>query len=150
MWPGEDKRSRAREIAMQALYQLDVRGSDVLNELDEFIAQSDNDLLCRELAKKWSLGAWQKVEQCDKIIEQSTMKWSLSRLSLVDKSILRLMVYQLIFCEDIPPKVVINEAIELAKMYSSDKSPAFINGVLDAIMKKFPEKMQKLNDDKSL
>ena len=54
----------------------------------------------------------------------------------VDKSILRLSVYQLKFCSDIPPKVVINEAIELAKKYSTDKSPGFVNGVLDAVLKK--------------
>jgi N utilization substance protein B len=58
------------------------------------------------------------------------------RLSPVDKSILRLSVYQLKFCTDIPPKVVINEAIELAKKYSTDKSPAFVNGVLDAVLRK--------------
>ena len=149
MWPGDDRRSRAREIAMQALYQLDIRGSEILDEIADFIDLSENDPVCRELAKKWSLAAWQNVEQCDRIIEKSTVKWSLSRLSLVDKSILRLMVYQLIICEDFPPKVVINEAIELAKKYSADKSPSFINGILDAIMRKFPEKMQKFKDEKT-
>jgi len=149
MWPGEDKRSRAREIAMQALYQLDVRGSEVLDELGEFISQSDSDPLVRELAKKWTVGAWEKVEESDKIIDQSTVQWSISRLSLVDKSILRLMVYQMIFCDDIPPKVCLNEAIELAKMYSSDKSPSFINGILDAIMRKFPQIAQKIIPDKT-
>ena len=66
----------------------------------------------------------------------STIKWKMSRLSFVEKSILRLAVYQLKFCNDIPPKVVINEAIELAKKFSTTQSGAFVNGVLDAVLKK--------------
>lgn len=137
-----DKRTRARQIAMQALYQLDVRGGNAVSSIDSFFAESDEDESCRELAKKWCSGAWENVRQCDKLIEESAVRWSLSRLSLVDKSILRLAVYQLQFCEDIPPKVSINEAIELAKKYSGDKSPAFVNGVLDAVLKKITEKEQ--------
>jgi N utilization substance protein B len=68
------------------------------------------------------------------------MKWDLSRLSFVDKNILRLAVYQLRFCPDIPPKVVINEALELAKKFGSAKSSAFVNGVLDSIFKKIKTK----------
>ncbi len=129
---------------MQALYQLDVRGQEAIGGLDSFFAESDDDdEVCRDLAKKWCMGTWENVGQCDKLIEESTMRWSLSRLSLVDKSILRLAVYQMRFCDDIPPKVAINEAIELAKKYSGDKSPAFINGVLDAVLKKITEKEQR-------
>ena len=135
-----DKRTRARQIAMQALYQLDVRGDNTVDELEDFFIETEDDKVCRELAKKWCGGTWENVSECDRLIEESTKKWSLSRLSLVDKSILRLAVYQLRFCEDIPPKVSINEAIELAKKYSGDKSPAFINGVLDAVLKKITEK----------
>ena len=138
-----DKRTRARQIAMQALYQLDVRGWEAVGSLDNFFTESDDEQFCRDLAKKWCVGAWENVSACDKLIEESTRKWSLSRLSLVDKSILRLAVYQLRFCDDIPPKVAINEAIELAKKYSGDKSPAFINGVLDAVLRKITGKEQK-------
>jgi N utilization substance protein B len=70
------------------------------------------------------------------LIIASTIKWDLSRLSTVDKSILRLAVYQLKFCSDIPPRVVINEAIELAKKFGSHKSPPFVNGVLDSVLKR--------------
>lgn len=134
-----DKRTRARQIAMQALYQLDVRGQEAIEGLDNFFAESDDEQICRDLAKKWCRGAWENVLACDKLITEATKKWSLSRLSLVDKSILRLAVYQMRFCDDIPPKVAINEAIELAKKYSGDKSPAFINGVLDAVLRKIVE-----------
>jgi transcription antitermination factor NusB len=131
-----DRRTRARELTMQALYQLDVQGPDVFEQLDCFFRESDPDDFVRNLAADWSKGTWGNLEQCDKLIAGSTIKWQFKRLSPVDKSILRLSVYQLKFCPDIPPKVVINEAIELAKKYSTDKSPAFVNGVLDAVLRK--------------
>lgn len=126
---------------MQALYQLDVQGEGAFEFLVSFFRESDSDDYVRNLASEWSKGAWENLQQCDELIAGSTIKWQFTRLSPVDKSILRLSVYQLKFCADIPPKVVINEAIELAKKYSTDKSPAFVNGVLDAVLKKIsPEK----------
>jgi N utilization substance protein B len=131
-----DKRTRARELAMQGLYQLDVQGPDVLERLAEFFIENDPHLSVRKLASEWTKGTWENLALCDGLIAASTIRWQLSRLSTVDKSILRLAVYQLKFCPDMPPKAVINEAIELAKKFSTDKSPAFVNGVLDAVLKK--------------
>ncbi len=131
-----DRRTRARELTMQALYQLNVQGPDLFEFLDRSFAEADEDDFVRKLASDWTKGTWENLEQCDEPIIASTIKWQFTRLSPVDKSILRLAVYQLKFCPDIPPKVVINEAIELAKKFSTDKSPAFVNGVLDAILKK--------------
>jgi len=131
-----DKRTRARELTMQALYQLDVQGPDAFESLDRFFIEQDVDNSTRELASEWTKGAWENLGRCDELITASTIKWQFTRLSPVDRSILRLSVYQLRFCSDIPPKVVINEAIELAKKFSTDKSPAFVNGVLDAVLKK--------------
>ncbi|MEJ2703485.1 MAG: transcription antitermination factor NusB [Sedimentisphaerales bacterium] len=131
-----DKRTRAREVTMQALYQLDVQGPEVFDFLGQFFAEADADETVRRLASDWTRGTWDNVKQCDARITDSTIKWRFKRLSPVDKGILRLSVYQLKFCPDIPPKVVINEAIELAKKYSTDKAPAFVNGVLDAVLKK--------------
>ncbi len=131
-----DRRTRARELTMQALYQLDIQGPDLFELLGRFFTEADEDDFVRKLASAWTRGTWENLEQCDEPIIASTIKWQFTRLSPVDKSILRLSVYQLKFCPDIPPKVVINEAIELAKKFSTDKSPAFVNGVLDAILKK--------------
>ena len=131
-----DRRTRARELAMQGLYQLDVQGSDLLERLGEFFVENEADDFVRKLAWDWPKGTWENLAVCDELIVGSTIKWELSRLSPVDRSILRLAVYQLKFCPDVPPRVVINEAIELAKKFSTDKSPPFVNGVLDAIMKK--------------
>lgn len=131
-----DKRTKARELAVQGLYQLDVQGPEALNRMGDFFVENDPDELVRKLALDWTKGTWENLVKCDELIVSSTIKWGLSRLCLVDKSILRLSVYQLKFCPDIPHKVVINEAIELAKKFSTDKSPGFVNGVLDAVLKK--------------
>ena len=130
------RRTRAREPAMQGLYQLDVQGHNLLEHLREFFIENDPDDLVRKLALDWTRGTWENLAQCDEMITASTVKWELSRISSVDKSILRLAVYQLKFCSDIPPKVIINEAIELAKKFSTSQSSAFVNGVLDAVFKK--------------
>lgn len=131
-----DNRTRARELAMQGLYQLDVQGSDLLDGLGDFFLRNAPDDKVRRLAMEWTRGAWKNLAECDELIVQSTVEWGLNRLCPVDRSILRLSVYQFEFCADIPAKVVINEAIELAKKFSTEKSPAFVNGVLDGILKK--------------
>jgi transcription antitermination factor NusB len=131
-----DRRTRARELAMQGLYQLDVQGTELLEFLGEFFVENESDNFIRKLASDWTKGTWENLAQCDELITASAIKWQLPRLSIVDKSILRLAVYQLKFCPDIPPRVVINEAIELAKKFSTDKSGSFVNGVLDAVLKK--------------
>lgn len=121
---------------MQGLYQLDVQGSGLLGGLDRFFRENSSDGLVRKLAMAWTKGTWDNLTRCDELISAAAVKWNLSRLCSVDRSILRLSVYQLEFCSDIPPKVVINEAIELAKKFSTAQSPSFVNGVLDAILKK--------------
>ena len=138
-----DKRTRARELAMQAIYQLDIQGPELLNRLGHFFLENEPNIEVRKLADKWTRQMWENLDVCNEMIESSTIKWGLSRLSYVDKSILRLSVYQLKFCSDIPEKVVINEAIELAKKFSAEQSPGFVNGVLDAVLRKLKE--QKLN-----
>lgn len=131
-----DKRTRARELTMQAIYQLDVQGQELLDFLGGFFVENEPDDSIRRLAMEWTKGAWQNLARSDELIGAASIKWRLSRLSPVDKSILRMSVYHLTCCEDIPPKVVINEAVELAKKFSTAQSPAFVNGVLDAVMKR--------------
>ncbi|MHC4265916.1 MAG: transcription antitermination factor NusB [Planctomycetota bacterium] len=131
-----DRRTRARELAMQALYQFDVQGMHALQYLNSFFAENSSDEFVCKLALEWTNGTWDNLALCDEMIVDCIIKWRLSRLSPVDKSILRLSVYQLKLCPDIPPKVVINEAIELAKKFSTAQSSGFVNGVLDAVLKK--------------
>jgi transcription antitermination factor NusB len=130
-----DRRTLARELAMQAIYQLDVQGDELLNTIDKFLRLNTNDDMVMQLARQWTRGTWQNLSICDELIKTAAVKWQLARLSQVDRSILRLSVYQLKFCPDIPPKAVINEAIEMAKKYSTESAPAFVNGVLDSVLR---------------
>jgi transcription antitermination factor NusB len=142
-----DKRTKARELAMQALYQLDAQGPELLGRLvADFLIPTEGDERTRHLAWEWTQGAWAHLERCDELIAASTIRWQFSRLSPVDKSILRLAVYQLMHCVDIPPKVVINEAIELAKKFSTEKSGPFVNGVLDAVLKRLRENEPRVEE----
>jgi N utilization substance protein B len=111
--------------------------------MGEFFSENEGDERTRKLAWEWTSGTWAKVAECDELITGATIRWQFSRLSPVDRSILRLAVYQLKNCPEVPPKVVINEAIELAKKYSTEKSGPFVNGVLDAVLKKLRDAGQK-------
>jgi transcription antitermination factor NusB len=132
---------------MQALFQLDVQGSGLLPDLNDFFTENAPEELVRKLAIDWTRGTWANLPACDELITGSALQWKLSRLSMVDKSILRLAVYHLKFCADIPPKVTINEAIELAKKFGTDKSPGFVNGVLDGVLKKLQPVKQQTSPD---
>ena len=140
-----DKRTRFRAGDPGSL--LDVQGAELLPRLmGEFFTVNEPDERTRKLAWEWTQGTWEHVEVCDELIVTATIRWQFSRLSPVDKSILRLAVYQLKCCSDIPPKVVINEAIELAKKYSTEKSGPFVNGVLDAVLKRLNTNPQCMED----
>jgi len=141
-----DRRTRARELVIQALYQLDIQGSELLGQLGAFFRENSDDDMVLKLAEKWTGNVWNNLQQCDELIKTAAIKWEMSRLSQVDKSILRLSAYQLKFCDDIPGKVIINEAIELAKKYSSEQSASFVNGVLDAILKKIKSNSQQIEN----
>lgn len=134
-----DKRSLARELAMQALYQLDIQGDELLPNIEAFLRENAADDIVFKLALDWTKGTWSHLKECDELLARSVIKWQMSRISCVDKSILRLSAYQLRYCSQIPPKVTINEAIELAKRYSTAQAPGFINGVLDGLLKKLDE-----------
>lgn len=120
---------------MQAMCQLDVQGDAMLSMLRVFFRENTDDDLVLQLAEQWARGAWEYVRACDDMISEAAVRWKLSRLSHVDRGILRLATYQLKYCDNIPCKVVINEAIELAKKFSTEQSPRFVNGVLDAVLK---------------
>ena len=141
-----DRRTQARELTMQALCQLDVQGDDVKPMLRQFFREQTGDDLTLKLAEDWTQGTWQAVERCDHTIAKAAIRWKLSRLSHVDRAILRLSVYHLLHCADIPCKVVINEAIEMAKKYSSEQSPRFVNGVLDAVLRKLRAEQQSVGN----
>jgi N utilization substance protein B len=134
------QRRKAREVTLQVLYTLDVQEIDIQSAVDRFWANFDAPEEARNFSSFLIEGAWNNRQQIDDLISGSSENWSMSRMSRVDKSILRMAVYELLFCEDIPPKVTLNEAIDLAKVYGSENSGAFINGILDALYGKLRKK----------
>lgn len=129
------KRSTARRLAMQALYQAELAGIEVetalknIAENEKFIPETV------DFAASLALSAWAAREELDKIIQELAIDWSLDRIGKVDRSILRLSINELKL-GDTPESVVINEAVELAKKYSGEESAKFINGILGAFVRK--------------
>jgi transcription antitermination factor NusB len=128
------KRTRARELALQFLYQVDLRGDDLFPEARAWIRSEERDPETVDFALRLVQGTFDHWEVIDGVIQGVAQNWSISRMAVVDRNILRLATHELLHCRDIPPKVAINEAIELGKRYSTQNSGAFINGILDKIM----------------
>lgn len=127
------KRTRARELSLQFLYQLDLLGDELIDELPRFLRGEEKDGETCRFARRLVEGTHEKRAQLDAEIQRVAQNWQISRMAVIDRNVLRLAAYELLFCDDIPPKVAINEAIELGKRYSTANSGAFINGILDKI-----------------
>lgn len=128
------KRRRAREYALQILFQLDLTGSD-LGEgmLNEFWAGIDEDDAVKRFAREIVKKTLDNINVIDSAIRKAAEHWSMERMAIIDRNILRSATCELLFRSDIPPSVIINEAIEIAKKYSTEESAPFINGILDKI-----------------
>jgi len=126
-------RRRAREIALQVLYQLDIGQGDPAAVLDLYWENFRPSLKAREFCQSLVEGVRQSQDQIDRFLEENSENWSLKRMAAVDRNILRLATFELLYCPDIPFKATLNEAIELAKKFGTDDSGAFINGILDKI-----------------
>ncbi len=127
------RRTRAREIAVQFLYQLDLRGDEALDSLHEYVESETTDKEMRDFAIRLIQGSRRHQEETDSRLKEVTRNWDLSRMATLDRNVLRMAVFELLHCPDIPPKVTINEAIEIGKKYSTANSGAFINGILDRV-----------------
>ncbi len=128
------QRTRARVYALQILYQIDITGDPVDDVLEQFWRDAEQSPEVRGFATQLVKGASKNLEEIDALIVQRSEHWKLSRMPAIDRSILRLGTYELLYRDDIPPKVAINEAVELAKNYSTPDSGQFINGILDKLM----------------
>jgi len=140
-WEG---RHRAREAALRMLYQIEVGQSAIedVARTHESIGGAeaiDVDDEARQLAVSLADGAWQQRDLIDSYIADAARNWRVERLAIVDRSILRLAVQELLAYPSTPPRVVIDEAIELARAYSCDESARFVNGVVDGIFKRLKE-----------
>lgn len=132
------RRTRAREIALQLLFQFDLRGERYEQEAGESIQQllahdSHGDEEVLTFAKRLVEGTLQHRDELDERLRTVTRNWELKRMAGVDRNVLRMSMFELMHCADMPPKVAINEAIELGKKFSTANSGGFINGILDRV-----------------
>lgn len=128
-------RRKSRELALQALYQGELAGRAGLVDFTEFCAHFQANKKTIPYARKLLEGVQEKGEAINTLISRYAENWRLERMSVVDRNILRLAVFELYYQEDVPASVAINEAVEIAKRYSTDDSGPFINGILDAMVK---------------
>ncbi len=135
------KRRRARELTLQFLYQYDTLkefspNSLILEEVTELFWTTKEISLedeARTFANSLVVGVCENMNGIDSIINRYSQHWRLSRMSKIDRNILRMAIYELAYLMNIPPPVTINEAVELAKKYGTEESGAFVNGILDRI-----------------
>jgi transcription antitermination factor NusB len=130
------KRTRSREFALQVLYQADITKEEVGLSLQKFWqARSEEGVEeeIRSFAEELVRGTLEHCGEIDKKISQYATNWQLKRMAVVDRNVLRMSCFELTFRDDIPPKVSINEAVELAKKYSGLEAGKFVNAILDKI-----------------
>jgi transcription antitermination protein NusB len=126
-------RRKARELAVQLLYQHDLAKMDPEEGMRLFWEYFPVDMEAREFCTQLVLGTLDRLAVIDDLLSEASENWSLNRMSVVDRNILRLATYELVDRPEIPPSVSLNEAIEIAKKYSSPDAAVFINGVLDRV-----------------
>lgn len=127
-------RRKSRELALQMLFQLDVN-KDGPNWRKQFWELHPAPPGIKNFSEQLVDGVLEHQEEIDRLIQKHALNWTLSRMSIIDRNILRCAVYELLRLSDIPAKVTMNEAIEIAKRYSDEESGAFVNGILDHIVK---------------
>jgi N utilization substance protein B len=130
------RRRKARESALQILFQLEFNKPRIEKAVDQFWKEKKASEEIRDYSNWIVKGIVSHQEEIDNLIQSLSNHWRLSRMAHVDRNILRIAVFEFLYEKDIAPAVIINEAIEIAKKYSSDESAAFVNGILDAIKKK--------------
>ncbi len=128
-------RRKSRELALQALYQGELAGQARLLGFEEFCAHFQVSKKAIPYAIKLLGGVQEKSEEINQLISRYAENWRLERMSVIDRNILRLAVFELHYQDDVPTSVAINEAVEIAKRYSTDDSGSFINGILDGLAK---------------
>jgi N utilization substance protein B len=129
------KRRKSRESALQVLYQLDITKQAGPKATPQgpahFLSSGGKD----EFSERIVLGVLEHAREIDQLIERFSENWRLDRINFIDRNILRMAIFELLYCSEIPPKVTLNEAIDLGKRYGSEDSGSFINGILDRILK---------------
>ncbi len=136
------RRRRSRELALQVLFHLEFSPGDPQKAFDLIRLNFDSKEAIKDFALDLVRGVVERRPELDRWISSASKNWKVERMSKVDRSILRMATYELLYMDDIPPKVSIDEAVELGKKYGNMDSGAFINGILDAIYGRIKEHSQ--------
>ena len=127
------KRRSSRELALKFLYQFELNGEDLDEQIKLFLERNSSQEDVANFMKELVVSLIDKMEEIDEIIQKFSDHWILDRMTVIDRNILRMGACELLFNFSTPPKVVINEAIDIAKKYGNEDSPEFINGILDKV-----------------
>jgi len=130
------KRRKARECALQILYELEFDSNKVDEKIRQFWREKKASEEIREYSRWLVKGVFSRLQEIDEAIQSTSEHWRISRMTLVDRNILRLAAFELLAADTLAPAIVINEAIEIAKKYSGPEAAVFVNGILDALRKK--------------
>lgn len=128
-------RRLARQVAFQTLFQIDLASSDVDAALEQRLADIELDEENREYVERMVRGVTEQQRAIDNQIAAVSKGWHVHRLGFVDRSILRLAIYEIVFVDEVPVRVAVNEAVELAKEFGDEESPKFVNGLLGTVVR---------------
>ena len=131
-------RRKSREFAMQMLYQWELGGNPAEQVAATFFGERKTASDVENFARQLFRGAVDDVARLDQLVREHAENWRLERMAAVDRSILRMAVYELLHCPETPPRAVINEALEIARRFSGDGSVEFVNGILDSVLRSLP------------
>jgi transcription antitermination factor NusB len=134
------KRRHARELALKVLFHMEFSPGDPTECFDLVWGNFGLSQAIQPFSREVVLGVWENKEYLDGVIREASQHWRLERMSLVDRNILRIALFEVLFMKDVPHKVSIDEAVELGKKYGAEESGAFINGILDHIYHSMEEK----------
>ena len=138
-------RTRARCVALQALYEVDLVGHPHDRVLNSLLEDKNIEPPLIDFIKDIVHGVWPMIEMLDQFIAEHAQEWPLDQVSIIDRNIIRIALWEFAVYKDTPIKVAINEAVELAKIYGSDSTPRFVNGVLGSLTERQNDIQQALN-----
>lgn len=135
-----DLRRKARVLALQVLYEADVAGHPVDTSFGRVMEEANLPKTSSSFAQELTQGVVAQREEIDELIHKYAPAWPVKQLPVIDRTVLRLALFEICFGGEAPPKVAINEAVELAKTFGSESSPRFVNGVLGSVMEEIEDR----------
>jgi transcription antitermination protein NusB len=134
------RRRKARELALKMLYQMELNRDTIDTALEKYtkVFPYQDDIVA--YARFLLVGVRKEQEKLDDCIATASEHWKISRITYVDKNILRVAIYEMLYSPEVPPKVAIDEALELAKKFGAEESKDFVNGILDRVLRDFYDK----------